>query len=109
MLSSCYASMDKEIFLSVPDSTNAVESHNRFGKSNYRVPIKIAMMTTYKEDMAKTLEIIASNRNVPTSYYKSASKSKSKSLKRRKTRNNDDSDDAEGPPDKKSNFIQGLE
>ena len=44
--------MDRQQFEELPTSTNAVESYNRFGK--HRQPLKVAMMATYKEDMAKT-------------------------------------------------------
>ena len=38
---------------------NAVESYHHFGRPANRQPLKPAMMIIYKEDMAKTLEIIA--------------------------------------------------
>ena len=46
-----HTSMDPKLFTELPDSTNAVESHNILGKGTYREPLKVvAMMATYKED-----------------------------------------------------------
>lgn len=37
MLSPCFSDMDAQVFNSLPNSTNAVESHNRFGRSTNRL------------------------------------------------------------------------
>ena len=37
--------MDPETFKELPSSTNAVESHNRFGRPTHPLP---AMMATYR-------------------------------------------------------------
>ncbi len=60
--------MDSELFAKLPTSTNAVESYNRFGKSIHPLPLKAAMMATYKEDMVKALEVIARKKGLPISY-----------------------------------------
>jgi hypothetical protein len=60
--------MDLEQFQQLPNSTNAVESYNRFGKGIHRQPLKVAMMSTYREDMMKTLQIIAERRGLSTTY-----------------------------------------
>lgn len=36
MLSPCFSEMESDLFERIPNSTNAVESHNRFGKSTHR-------------------------------------------------------------------------
>lgn len=109
MLSACYSSMDCEQFQKLPNSTNAVESHNRFGKSTHPQSLKVAMMATYREDMAKSLQIIAQRDGLPTEYYsmsESARSQRSAQQKqaRKKRLRTEYVDDAEGPPDKRSNF-----
>ena len=103
--------MDPKLFQKLPNSTNAVESHNRFGRPAHREHLKMAMMTTYKEDMAKTIQIMARRKGLSTTYddhSESAQikRSAQQSLARRK-RYRTENDDPEGPPDTKKKFNQG--
>ena len=68
MLSPCYSTMSSKLFEDLPSSTNAVESYNRFGRPAQCQPLKLAMLTTYKEDMVKTLEIMAHRKGLSTNY-----------------------------------------
>ena len=68
MLSPCFSLMSSQQFNELPNSKNAVESYNRFGRSVHRQPLKVAMMATYREDMAKSFEIMARGRGFLTSY-----------------------------------------
>ena len=102
MLSPVYCSMDPEQFKGLPNSTNAVESYNRFGRAAHRQPLKVAMMATYREDMAKSLEVMACRKGLTTTYHSHSESARSKrsaqqGLARRK-RFRDENDDPEGPP-----------
>lgn len=55
MLCACYSEVGPDQFARLPNSTNAVESHNRFGKATHPLPLKAAMMSTYKEDMGQSI------------------------------------------------------
>ena len=105
MLSPCYSTMSPTLFQELPSSTNAVESYNRFGRPTHRQPLKLAMLTTYKEDMAKAFQIIACRNGVSTDYNSPSEAARSKrsakqSMARRKRlRMDDNEDDAKGPPD----------
>ena len=46
-------------FDDIPSDTNAVESHNRVSKGSAPDVLKVALMTTYKVDMAAALEHLA--------------------------------------------------
>lgn len=112
MLSPCYNEMDPKLFKELPSSTNAVESYNRFSKSMYRQPLKQAMMATYKEDMAKTLEIIAIRKGLSVTYENLSDsarikRSNQQNLARQK-RYNKENDDPDGPPDTKKKFNSGM-
>ena len=105
--------MDRQQFEELPSSTNAVESHNRFGRSTHRQPLKSAMMATYKEDMAKCLEIMARRRGLATNYDDLSLSARSKrsaqqSHARQKRFRNSENDDPEGPPDTKRSFNPGT-
>ena len=50
MLSSCFSS--NGAFNDILDDTNAMESHNRVSKGTTPDILKVALMTTYKLDMA---------------------------------------------------------
>lgn len=102
--------MKPEDFNSLPNSTNAVESHNRFCKGDHPETLKLAMLSTYKEDMAKTLEVIACQQGLSTTYKKLlptaiGQRSKQQSAARRKRRRIVDEDDTDGPPDTKKKFL----
>ena len=98
--------MEPKRFNELPNSTNAVESHNRFGKSTHRLPLKVAMMATYREDLAKCLEIMAAKRGISTTYEDTTPTGRHKhtqqqnSSRRKRLHNSDDDDDPMGPPDK---------
>ena len=68
------------------------------------------MLSTYKEDMAKTLEVIARQQGLSTTYERlsptaTGQRSKQQSAARRKRRRIVDEDDADGPPDTKKKFL----
>jgi len=99
--------MTDEHFQSIPNSTNAVESHNRLSKLSRPEILCAALLTTYKVDMAAALEHMARLEGLPTSYEDTtddARVKKNKAVQRsrlkRKLHNNDD----DGPPDKNKHF-----
>lgn len=107
MLNSTCSAMDGQRFNELPNSTNAVESLNRTSKKSDKCPLQLALMQTYKTDMACALEHIAAAEGLPTTYNDMSTPAREKranqaKLARRKQRLEDDSGD--GPPDKSSNF-----
>ena len=60
--------MNEETFKRLPGSTNAVESYNRCSKTEKPDILKMAMMYTYKVDMAAPLENLAIAQKITTSY-----------------------------------------
>ena len=56
------------LFQLLPETTNAVESHNRTSKRSSADILKVALMSTYKLDMAAALEHLAKTHGIPTSY-----------------------------------------
>lgn len=108
MLSSACSKMPKSTFDRLPSSTNAVESHNRLCKGSTPDSLNVAMMATYKLDMAATLQHLAATEGVSTSYEcqtpEARSRRASAQNKARNKRQYDEINDAEGPPDKKYNF-----
>lgn len=110
MLSPCFSDMSAERFNTLPSSTNAVESHNRFSKAEHPESLKLAMFATYKVDMAKTLEVMAKCQGLTTTYENqlpggSEKRSRQQSEARKKRRRDGDKgDDADGPPDTKRKF-----
>ena len=58
----------KEEFNDLPTSTNAVESHNQLSKNNQPEILGLALLTTYKVDMASVLEHMASSEGLLTDY-----------------------------------------
>lgn len=61
MLSHHFSAMSEEEFKSLPTSTNAVESHNQLSKVDKPEILSVALLTTYKIDMASALEPMARN------------------------------------------------
>lgn len=59
MLSSAFADMKTSTFQKLPNSINAVESYNRLCKGATPDILNVAMMTTYKLDMAAALQHLA--------------------------------------------------
>ena len=103
--------MGAEQFKQLPNSTNTVESYNRFGKSVHPLPLKAAMMATYKEDMVKGLEVIAKKSGLSVSYEDQSVVARghrsNQQNKARKKRFIEIPDDPEGPPDTKRKFDEG--
>ena len=64
----CSAVSTNTAFDEIPDITNAVESHNRCSKGSSPDILKVALMATYKIDMAAALEHLAKRRGITTSY-----------------------------------------
>ena len=95
MLSHHFSDMTQEQFKQLPTTTNAVESHNRLSKSGHPEILRIAMLSTYKIDMAATLEHMAKNDGISTSYGDTNAE-----IKRKRKRKQED----EGPPDKRKHF-----
>jgi hypothetical protein len=103
MLSPHFSDMSEERFRSLPNTTNAVESHNRLSKVDRPEILRIAMLTTYKVDMSVALEHMARSEGMLTSYddtNEEAKGRKSKAHRKRKL----ESGDGEGPPDKSKHF-----
>ena len=99
MLSHHFSVMSEQQFQSLPNTTNAVESHNRLSKADQPEILKIAMLTTYKIDMSMTLEHMVNRKGMATNYGDSTKR------KRRKLEI-DESD--KGPPDKMKHFEPGV-
>ena len=68
MLSGVYSKMGTDTFSKMPTSTNAVEAYQRVSKSGRTEPLNVAMLGTYKYDMAATLEHVAQQKGFSTSY-----------------------------------------
>ena len=68
MLSPCFPNMKPEKCNSLLSTTNAVESHNCFCKGDHPETPKLVMLSTYKEDIAKTLEVMARQQGLSTTY-----------------------------------------
>ena len=72
--------MSRQVFEELPSSTNAVKLYNGFGRSTHRQPLKAATMATYKEDMAKSLEIMVRRQGLTTNYNDQSTSLRSKCL-----------------------------
>ncbi len=109
MLSACYSTMDPERFQALPNSTNAVESYNRFPKAVHPEILKVTLMSAYREDMAKAIAVMAQQRGLATTYEKLSlsarlNRSTQQNSARRKRLQCEDEDEASGPPDTKRKF-----
>lgn len=93
MLSHHFSNMSEEEFQQLPSTTNAVESHNRLSKTGKPEMLRVAMLTTYKVDMAMALEHMAAREGILTG---------------RKQPHKREHDDDEGPPDKNDDFCEIL-
>ena len=67
MLSHHFSTMSEQ-FNSLPTSTNAVESYNQLSKVNKPEILCVALLTTYKIDMASALEHMARSDGLSTDY-----------------------------------------
>jgi len=106
-MSAATSSMDSATFSALPSSTNAVKSLHCFSKGKHPDVLKVALMTTYKVDMACALEHIAATKLIPASYElltPDVRAARSKAAKRTRTKRMRDCDSSEGPPDKRSDF-----
>ena len=78
MLSPHFSKMTEEEFTSLPTSTNAVKSHNRLSKHDRAEILSVALLTTYKIDMATVLEHMARNEGLSTSYTENSAEQQKK-------------------------------
>jgi hypothetical protein len=85
MLNQHFAVMSEDQFMSLPDTTNAVESHNRLSKADKLELFRVSMLTTYKIDMAVTLEHMARSDGIQTSYDDTCEETKTRQGRRGKT------------------------
>lgn len=113
MLCACHSIMGRQQFEELPNSTNAVESHNRFGHTTHRQSLKLAMMATYREDMSRCLEMMARRRGLSTNYDNlslsaCSKRSAQQNCARRKRLWNNENDDPDGPADTKRTFNPGV-
>ena len=106
--------MDAGVFQSTPNDTNAVESHNHCSKGSKPDILKVALMSTYKVDMAAALEHLAGCQGIRTSYdddmtpVARAKRSATSNKARRRKRARDDKENCDGPPDKRRDFVKGI-
>ena len=68
MLSAAFSEMESSVFYRLPDSTNAVESYNRLCKGPTPDVLSVAMMTTYRLDMAAALQHLAVTSGISVTY-----------------------------------------
>lgn len=107
----CSAASTNAAFDKIPDTTNAVESHNRCSKGSSPDILKVALMATYEIDMAAVLEHLAKRRGITTAYENLSPASRATRTmvsNKARSRKRAASDDAEGPPDKQQDFIKGF-
>lgn len=106
MLSPHFSTMIDEQFQNIPNSTNAVESHNCLSKLSKLEIHCAALLTTYKVDMA-ALEHMARLEGLPTSYEDTtndACAKKTKAVQRSCSKQKLQYNDEDGPPDKNKHF-----
>ena len=102
--------MDEDRFEFLPDSTNAVEAYNRLSKTGkVPRPLSIALMSLYKKDMVAVLQHLAEREGMATTYEDrtpaARKKRAAKANAARKKRRCQEDEDAQGPPDRNSDFI----
>ena len=90
-----------------------VESHNRISKGTSGSPdfLKVALMTTYKVDMAVALEHLAQSHGISTTYESLTPEARSRctaAANKAHSRKRARCEDGDGPPDKKSHFQAGT-
>ena len=113
MLSATCADMSEATFQQIPNSTNAVESYNRLCKGSSPDPLEVAMMTTYKLDMAAAMQHLAVLSGMTVTYERQTPEARSvrssaQSKARNKRRFTKAVDDAQGPPDKIRDFSESC-
>ena len=78
-----------------------MEAYNHVSKSGKAPePLAVALMSLYKKDMVAVLEGLADNAGISTTYVDRTPAAREK----RKKRQAKDKDDAQGPPDRNSDF-----
>ena len=103
----CSTVFTSKVFNTLPQTTNAIESHNRCSKGTSPDILKVAMMSTYKVDMAAALEHLAASKGVVTSYENLSPAARvhhSKMSNNARNQKRTAEGDAEGPPDKHQHF-----
>lgn len=111
MLCACYS--DNKAFQLLPETTNAVESHNRASKRKSADILKVALMSTYKRDMAAALEHLARTHGIPTSYVDLTPDARAKrthtaNAARSRKRARQEMEETDGPPDNHRDFKKGM-
>ena len=101
------------VFNLLPNSTNAVESHNRCSKGTAPDILKVALLSTYKKDMAASLEHLANCQGIKTSYVNLTPAARAKQLAvankaRSRKRAQYENEETDGPPDKCKDFKKGI-
>ena len=108
MLCPVYATMGQDRFTFLPDSTNAVESYNRTTKDGKGPEIlQVFLMSLYKKDMVAVLEDLAESIGISTTYISQTPAARDKRNKKAnaaRRRKNAVDNDAQGPPDRNSDF-----
>lgn len=109
----CACCSDNKAFQQLPETTNAVESHNRTSKRSTADILKVALMSTYKLDMAAALEHLARTHGIPTSYVDLTPGAREKRVHtanaaRNRKRARQQMEEADGPPDKHKDFKKGT-
>lgn len=107
----CSVASTNTAFDKIPNTTNAVESHNRCSKGSSPDILKVALMATYKIDMAAALEHLAKRRGITTSYEDLSPASRATCMmvaNKARSRKRIASDDAEGSPDKHQDSTKGF-
>ena len=111
MLSPVACSMSPSTFLSLPSSTNAVESLHRMAKGKSPDILKVALMSVYKNDMASALEHLAAIQSIPISFEHltpSVRAQKAKTAQKARAKRMRENDDGDGLPDKRSDFRKSI-
>ena len=107
----CSAASTSAVFNKIPDTTNTVKSHNRSSKGSSPDILKVALMSTYKIDMAAALEQLAKRKGITTCYEDLSPASRATRTKvsnKARSRKKAASDDAEGPPGMHQDLKKGL-
>ncbi len=103
--------MDVSRFDFLPESTNAVEAYNRLSKTGKGPnPLSVAIMSLYKKDMVAVLQDLAEKAGMPTTYEDRSISARQKRAKlcsiARKKRQFKVGDNAQGPPDRNSDYTR---
>ena len=102
-----FASMHQSMFNVLPDTTNAVEAHNRISKpAKGPEPLQVALLSLYKKDMVVALCGLALRAQIPTTYLDQTPSRRGKraAAKMRRRFGSTFAENAEGPPDEHSDF-----